>query len=286
MKVLCSYCHKYLDEKDPLGDNNVTHTMCPTCFDYFSRQWRGLPLNQYLDGFDCPVLIVNGEGRMVSANLLASQMLGKAEPEIIGLLGGEAMECQFSRLSDGCGNTIHCETCTIRRIIMQTRTSGEAIKNAPVKLRKNGRLIDLIISTDYVEGLVKVIIHQKGQSELKTVLVVDDDQSFRRIMRKVLENEGLKVLEASDGQEGIDAFSSASPDVVIMDLIMPQTDGFTAIGEIKKINSGARLIAISDSQVFTSGMYLEEAIDIGADRVLSKPFERRMLISTVNEMLA
>jgi two-component system, chemotaxis family, chemotaxis protein CheY len=260
--------------------------MCPACYAHYSRQLKGLPLNEYLDGFDCPVLIVNGDGRMLASNLLAAQMLGKSEAEIVGLLGGEAMECEFARLPEGCGNTVHCETCTIRNTVMHTMTSRDAIKDAPVKLRKNGRLIHLFMSTNYMDGLVQIVIDQRMQSDIKTVLIVDDDPRVRRIMRKILEKEGLKVLEASNGQEGIDLFLRKAPDVVLMDIIMPRTDGFAAIGEIKKLDSSARLIAVSGGLVLTPESYLEEAIKLGADRVLSKPFGRQKLISTVNAMLA
>lgn len=141
-----------------MEDHRITHGMCTDCFSHFERQLKGLSLNAYLDGFDLPVLIVNEEGRMLACNTRATEMLGKSEPEIIGLLGGEAMECDFARLAEGCGNTVHCETCTIRNTVMHTMTTGETQKSAPVKLRQAGRETELVISTYFVDGMVQIVI--------------------------------------------------------------------------------------------------------------------------------
>ena len=158
MKVICSYCRELIGEKKPLENDRITHAMCSQCYTHFQRQLEGISLNEYLDDFDLPVLIVNGDGRMIASNSLAGDMLGKTESEIFGLLGGEAMECDFARLKEGCGGSVHCETCTIRNTVMQTMATGQTIKNARVKLRQAGRETEMIISAYFLDGIVQIVI--------------------------------------------------------------------------------------------------------------------------------
>ena len=108
MKVICSYCRKFQPDKEPFDQDILSHTMCPECYEHYWRQWEGLSLGEYLDGFDAPVLMVDADGRIAAANQAAADRLGKADRRAEGLLGGEAMECVYSRLPEGCGKTVHC----------------------------------------------------------------------------------------------------------------------------------------------------------------------------------
>ncbi len=72
--------------------------MCEECFAYYSYQWKDHPLDEFLNGFDGPVMVVGPQGRVVGVNEEASGMLGKVPREAIGLLGGEVMECTNARL--------------------------------------------------------------------------------------------------------------------------------------------------------------------------------------------
>jgi len=158
MKMICSYCRRSYGEKEPLDDDRTSHGMCNDCFAYFARQKSGLPLDDYLDGFEVPLLIVNKEGRIAALNKKAAVRLEKPRKEIVGLLPGEAIECDFARLPEGCGNTVHCETCTLKQTIMHTLTTGKAIKNVRKTVQKNNREFEMVISSDYVEGMVKIVI--------------------------------------------------------------------------------------------------------------------------------
>ena len=117
MKVVCSYCRKEMEERQPFREKIVTHIICPECFDYFKEQMDGLSFDAYLDKFDVPVLIVDKKGRIVASNQLASGMTGKSKSELYGLLGKEAMECVFARIPGGCGQTVHCLECSIRNSV-------------------------------------------------------------------------------------------------------------------------------------------------------------------------
>ena len=117
MRVICSYCRKRIGEKEPFNDNTTSHGMCKECFNYFMEQIKGLSLDKYLDKFETPVLIVNKDCRVVASNEIARNVTGKSQNEVFGLLNGEAMECVYARLPEGCGNVIHCETCAIRNTL-------------------------------------------------------------------------------------------------------------------------------------------------------------------------
>jgi PAS domain-containing protein len=160
MQVICSYCRNNFSEIEPLEDERISHGMCDECFAYYHRQLVGLPLDAYLDGFDSPVLILDKDGRIAAANKEARDRLGKSVREITGLLGGEALECSHARLPEGCGKTVHCETCTIRKIIMHTMQTGETLEKVPVTLIQNGAETEMIFSTYCVDGIVRIVIEK------------------------------------------------------------------------------------------------------------------------------
>lgn len=158
MNVICSYCRKYYSEIEPLDDDRISHGMCADCFAHFDRQLDGLPLNAYLDGFAVPVLIVNQDARIVALNQMAASRVGKSEQEVFGLLAGEVIECQYARLPGGCGKTVHCETCTLRIVINQTVKTRKTVKHAPIKVRQKDREINMMISVDHIDGLVRIVV--------------------------------------------------------------------------------------------------------------------------------
>jgi CheY-like chemotaxis protein len=67
-----------------------------------------------------------------------------------------------------------------------------------------------------------------------SVLLIEDDQPTRTVMRKYLEKEGASVLEATNGREGVDALETATPSMILLDLMMPEMDGFGFIEEYRK----------------------------------------------------
>ena len=158
MKVICSYCRKKMGEKEPFNDDRVSHCMCQECYGYYQEQINGLSLDKFLGRFEAPVLIVDKDGRIVAANKMAETMTGKSQREISGLLGGEVMECAYARLPEGCGQTVHCVACTIRRTVMAAMESGEPQMHIPVKLRQEDREIAMIISTEKIGSLVRIVI--------------------------------------------------------------------------------------------------------------------------------
>ncbi len=120
---------------------------------------------------------------------------------------------------------------------------------------------------------------------MQTILIVDDEPQVRKILKKVLERNDYKVLEAINGKQGVDLFEMHDPDLIITDLIMPEKEGLEFIREIKTINSNAKIIAISGGGISDPKMYLDLATKFGAVRTFIKPVDNVTLVSTIKEIL-
>jgi CheY-like chemotaxis protein len=118
-----------------------------------------------------------------------------------------------------------------------------------------------------------------------TVLIIDDDEAVRTIVRRVLERRGYRVRDATDGAAGVRSYREEQSDVVITDLFMPEQDGIETIQLLRAEFPEYRIIAMSGgSRGETSGP-LEDARLLGADVALSKPFTPDLLGRTVDELL-
>jgi hypothetical protein len=157
MKVICSYCRKKLEDKEPLESDVLSHGMCPECMEHFSRQWGGQSLGAYLDQFEVPVLVVDHSCRIVAANQEMADMIGKGERDVFGLLGGEAVECVYSRFDDGCGNSIHCRTCTVRNSVLHTIETGESLHRVECYVDLDTGRTPFFVSTVKLEKSVQVL---------------------------------------------------------------------------------------------------------------------------------
>jgi hypothetical protein len=147
MQVECSYCKLDLGEKEPLDDTRLSHSICNDCREYFMKQAMGLPLGEYLDQFEKPVLVLSGpEKHVLAANQMMADMLQKTNREMFGLLGGDVMECQYARLPAGCGETEHCPDCTIRNLVEKAVETDAEIIRQPAHLDQEGQRLHFLIS--------------------------------------------------------------------------------------------------------------------------------------------
>lgn len=123
---------------------------------------------------------------------------------------------------------------------------------------------------------------------MKRILIIEDDQSFRRMLKSVLIEEGFEISEASNGNQGIAEYKENPCDLVITDLFMPEKDGLDTIHELKVCYPSLKIIAISGGGIrgdFRVGDALKMAKDLGVDAVLKKPFNTQQLVSRVREIL-
>jgi two-component system chemotaxis response regulator CheY len=106
---------------------------------------------------------------------------------------------------------------------------------------------------------------------LKTALIVDDTKFMRNMLKSILTKKGIEIVaEASNGKEAVEKYKEFKPDLVTMDIIMPEVDGIQAVKEIMKINSDAKIIMCS---AMGQQALVIEAIQSGAKDFVIKPFQ-------------
>lgn len=117
------------------------------------------------------------------------------------------------------------------------------------------------------------------------ILVIDDDDDIRCLLRDVLEDEGYDVIVAQDGRRGSDLWRGEEVDLVITDIFMPEKDGIETISELRQLHPDVRIVAISGGGRLDAANYLESAELLGAVSTLPKPFGRNDLLREVREAL-
>ncbi len=116
------------------------------------------------------------------------------------------------------------------------------------------------------------------------VLVVDDAAFMRMLIKKILTQAGHQVVgEASNGKEAVEKYKELKPDLVTMDIVMPEMDGITAVKEIMKIDPNAKIIMITAVGQEAKVM---EALKSGAKGYIVKPFQAPKVIEEVNRVLS
>jgi CheY-like chemotaxis protein len=120
----------------------------------------------------------------------------------------------------------------------------------------------------------------------KTILVIDDDDQFRLMLRRVLEKEGYDVFEATNGKEGINAFRRLQTDLVITDIIMPEVEGVETILNLRKEFPDVKIAAISGGGRNAPDGYLVMAKKLGAEFVMEKPLDRKVFIKELERLAA
>ena len=113
------------------------------------------------------------------------------------------------------------------------------------------------------------------------ILVIDDDSNLSELLKIYFENEGYDVKVACDGMEGLSYFKIFSPDLVLLDIMMPKKDGWQVCREIREISSKPIIMISSKGDVFDKVLGLE----LGADDYLVKPFDVKELSARVKAVL-
>src|ERR671926_261438 len=113
------------------------------------------------------------------------------------------------------------------------------------------------------------------------VLVVDDDADIRGLVRELLERAGYDVVESSNGREGLRALYASSPDLVLLDVSMPELDGWQTLERIRDISD------VPVVMLTARGEELERVrgLKAGADDYMVKPFGRQELVARVQALL-
>lgn len=118
-----------------------------------------------------------------------------------------------------------------------------------------------------------------------TVLLVEDEDGLRKVMRDLLEREGFRVAEAPDGVQALDQVDRVAPDIVVLDLNLPGLDGYTVLQQLRSRPATARLPVV----VLTAKGDEENEVrvfELGADDFLTKPFRARALAARLDAVLS
>ena len=117
---------------------------------------------------------------------------------------------------------------------------------------------------------------------MATVLIVDDSKTSRRILRNLLEENGFTVIgDAENGEQGYLKYKELRPDIVTMDITMPNMDGIESLSLIKRENENAKVVMI------TAAGQKEKMVDAlkrGADEFITKPFDTKEIISILSKL--
>ncbi|USG67936.1 response regulator [Brevibacillus ruminantium] len=116
------------------------------------------------------------------------------------------------------------------------------------------------------------------------VLIVDDAAFMRMMIKEILSKNGFSVVgEASDGAQAVEKYKELGPDLVTMDITMPEMDGITALKEIKKLDPNARVIMCS---AMGQQAMVIDAIQAGAKDFIVKPFQADRVLEAIKKTLS
>ena len=124
----------------------------------------------------------------------------------------------------------------------------------------------------------------------KTILVVDDEPTIREVVRKYLEQEGFKVVEAATGPAAVDALRAEPPDLIVLDIMLPGLDGLSITRSLRDPAESASLRLEGDVPIILLTARGEEidriiGFEVGADDYVVKPFSPRELVARVKAVL-
>ena len=113
---------------------------------------------------------------------------------------------------------------------------------------------------------------------LRRILIIEDEAVIRKAIRMACEKEGYEVVEAENGMEGLRLTETAKPDLLLLDLMLPDVSGFDVCREIRKSGSGVPIIILSAK---TEEIDIVVGLEIGADDYITKPFRARELLARI-----
>lgn len=114
------------------------------------------------------------------------------------------------------------------------------------------------------------------------VLLVEDELLLARIIKDSLESRGYEVVHAADGRQGLELFATQQPDILVLDVMMPQMDGFTLAAEIRRYDAAVPIIFL------TARSQVEDVVkgfELGGNDYLRKPFSMEELIVRIRALL-
>ena len=125
---------------------------------------------------------------------------------------------------------------------------------------------------------------QKQNDQQRTILVVDDFDDTRLLLRTWLRKKGYRVVEAENGNEAIAKARDTEPDLIIMDVEMPELDGLSATRKIRKLKDSTELPIVAVS-AYGADLFRQQALDAGCNEYMSTPFEPDELEKLIHSLV-
>ncbi|MBY6050234.1 response regulator [Cytobacillus firmus] len=127
-------------------------------------------------------------------------------------------------------------------------------------------------------------MHYKGETAVARILIVDDAKFMRVTLSSILKKADHEIVgEGENGKEAVDLFLNLKPDLVMMDITMPEMSGLEAVREIKRDNPNAKVIMCS---AMGQQKVVVESIEAGAKDFIIKPFDEGRVLEAVNRVLS
>jgi len=162
MKLICAWCGNTIDRTGygQTLDPETSHGMCAACSEALGQQERGVSLERHLDSIPVPILLVDGNIDVVMMNAKASEVLSEKLTATAKPCLGQVFDCIHSRLPEGCGRTIHCSGCTIRRSVAATFDTGQPQIRVPatISIESPDQLSQAVISITTVKREAVVLL--------------------------------------------------------------------------------------------------------------------------------
>ena len=115
------------------------------------------------------------------------------------------------------------------------------------------------------------------------ILMIDDDPDMLEIFRLLLKVNGHRPITALGGKEGLDIARKELPDVILLDLMMPDIDGFGVLRQLK-LDTSTQEIPVIFVTAVNGHEFIDKAMSLGAEGYITKPYARNQLMSLINEV--
>lgn len=160
MNVVCAWCGKEIESSSSLDAGSgpvISHGICDACQKRFFSQ-EGREFDEFLESLAVPIVVVDANIRACAANTEARKVLGKSIEDLMGAPPGNVFECVYADLPEGCGNTVHCSGCAIRRLTTDTYLTGNSHKHELAYICRQGKMgqvnVQCYISTEKIDEYV------------------------------------------------------------------------------------------------------------------------------------
>lgn len=116
---------------------------------------------------------------------------------------------------------------------------------------------------------------------MKKILIIEDEKNMRKIIKDYLIRENYEIIEAEDGEEGLNKFFDNNIDLVILDIMLPKIDGWSVCKQIRNKNKEVYILMLTARDKDNDEIF---GFELGADEYITKPFSPRVLVAKINRI--